>query len=135
MHIVLSVALLGTCNSLPLKMKEVPALYCLLAVVAMLLSAEGHHCPLLHAAADAQKTGCYTVMLKEATTAEEFQNVLRRVRQVADDARVYSTVTKVVKAFTVRLSSYALHLVSWLQYEHICYCKPKSQQTCTKLSL
>ena len=89
---------------------------CVIAVAAALggTAIEARRCPVLHAAGDAEKSGCYIVVLKQATSAAEFQSVLHRVVQMADGARVYGSVTRVAKAFTVKLSAYALNAVSQL---------------------
>ena len=79
-------------------------------------STEARRCPVLHATGDAEKTGCYIVVLKQATTAARFQSVLQQVVQMADGAKVYGSITRVAKAFTVKLSSYALHAVSTHTY-------------------
>ena len=90
-----------------------PNLGCLLiaATVLSAVKAQGQ-CPVLHAAEGAERTGCYIVVLKKATSAEEFQSVLRRVVGMADDAKVYGIVRNIAKAFTVKLSQEALQQVS-----------------------
>ncbi len=90
------------------------------SVVATLLccSTEARKCPVLHASGDAQRTGCYIVVLKEATTSEEFKSVLDRVVDMAEDAKLYGSVSTVAKAFTVKLSPGALLEV---RIYHDCY--------------
>lgn len=90
---------------------------CFLVAFALLGATEARRCPVLHATGNAEKTGCYIVVLKQATTAAKFQSVLQQVVQMADGAKVYGSVTRVAKAFTVKLSSYALHAVS-MTYTH-----------------
>ena len=103
---------------------------CLLVAVALLGATEARRCPVLHATEDAEKTGCYIVVLKQATTAAKFQSVLQKVVQMADDAKLYGSVTRVAKAFTVKLSSYALHAVS----PHIYHIRSICHQfNCSKL--
>ena len=86
---------------------------CILLIAAVFLNvAESRRrCPVLHAASGSQKTGCYIIVLKEATSAEDFQEVLAKVVKVADSAKVYGMVQRIAKAFTVKLTSYALHSV------------------------
>ena len=98
---------------------------CFFVAVALLGATEARRCPVLHATGNAEKTGCYIVVLKQATTAAKFQSVLQQVVQMADGAKVYGSVTRVAKAFTVKLSSYALHAVSMTciqlaNTKHIC---------------
>lgn len=87
---------------------------CVIAAAAVLGATviEARRCPVLHATGDAEKSGCYIVVLRQVTSASEFQSVLHRVVQMADGAKVYGSVTRVAKAFTVKLSAYALHAVS-----------------------
>lgn len=71
-------------------------------------------CPLLMASgvSDADKTGCYIVNLRKETTQEEFQAIQRQVLQRTDDHKIYGSVQRVVKAFTVKMSAYSLQSVS-----------------------
>ena len=71
-------------------------------------------CPLLRAtgAAESEKTGCYIVVLNKATTAENFTNILDKVLEMSEDAKVYGSVQKIAKAFTVKLSEIAVEAVS-----------------------
>ena len=84
-------------------------------LLLLLLAADAHDglCGrlVLRAPREAPTTGRYIVVLKEKTSPTELQQVLTRVLQVADDAKVYGYVEKVAKAFTVRLSSHSLELV------------------------
>ena len=105
---------------------------CLLVAVALLGATEARRCPVLHATEDTEKTGCYIVVLKQATTAAKFQSVLQKVVQMADGAKLYGSVTRVAKAFTVKLSSYALHAVSPHTYHIRSICH---QFNCRKLVL
>lgn len=70
--------------------------------------------PLLKAtgAIESEKTGCYIVVLNKATTAENFTNILDKVLEMSEDAKVYGSVQKVAKAFTVKLSEIAVETVS-----------------------
>lgn len=76
-------------------------------------------CPLLRAtgAAESEKTGCYIVVLNKSTTAENFTSILERVLKMSEDAKVYGSVQKVAKAFTVKLSEIAVETVSYLKSE------------------
>lgn len=71
-------------------------------------------CPLLRAtgASESEKTGCYIVVLNKATTAENFTNILDKVLEMSEDAKVYGSVQKIAKAFTVKLSEIAVEAVS-----------------------
>lgn len=71
-------------------------------------------CPLLRAtgAAESDKTGCFIVVLNKATTAENFTNILNKVLEMSEDAKVYGSVQKIAKAFTVKLSEIAVETVS-----------------------
>ncbi len=82
-------------------------------VVASLLycCAEARRCPVFHAAVGTQRTGCYIVVLKDATSGEQFQAVLDKVVGMAEDTKLYGRVSVVAKAFTVKLSSDALYKV------------------------
>ena len=83
----------------------------IIAAVFLSVAESRRRCPVLHAASGSQKTGCYIIVLKEATSAEDFQAVLTQVVKVADSAKVYGMVQRIAKAFTVKLTSYALHSV------------------------
>lgn len=56
-------------------------------------------------------TGCYFVVLRKKATEEEMVQTLHTVSKLADGSKIYSQVHKVVKAFTVKLSSYSLEIV------------------------
>ena len=83
-----------------------------IAAIALSAVKAQSQCPLLHAAEGAERTGCYIVVLKKATSAEEFQSVRNRVVGMTEDARVYGMVQKIAKAFAVKLSQDALQQVS-----------------------
>ena len=87
---------------------------CIIIAVFLSVAESRSRCPVLHASSDSQKSGCYIIVLKEATSAENFNEVLAKVVKVADDAKVYGMVQRVAKAFTVKLTPYALHLVSYI---------------------
>ena len=78
-------------------------------------------CPLLRAtgSAESEKTGCYIVVLNKSTTAENFTSILNRVLEMSEDAKVYGSVQKVAKAFTVKLSEIAVETVS-CKKNHAC---------------
>ena len=71
-------------------------------------------CPLLRAtgASASEKTGCFIIVLNKTTTADKFQDILSRVLNMSEDAKVYGSVQRVAKAFTVKLSEVALGVVS-----------------------
>ena len=71
-------------------------------------------CPLLRAtgAEESEKTGCFIVVLNKATTAENFTNILDKVLEMSEDAKVYGSVQRIAKAFTVKLSEIAVEAVS-----------------------
>lgn len=99
------------------KMKAVFCItLCVMAVIKANLveGAPGDRCPLLLASgvSDSDKTGCYIVNLLKETTPEKYQSVMSRVLQMTDDNKIYGSVQGVVKAFTVKLSSYSLESVS-----------------------
>ena len=79
-----------------------------------LIMAEDNKCPLLRATgvAESDKTGCYIIVLNKTTSAEKFQNIQSRVVEMSEDAKVYGSVQRVAKAFTVKLSDTALESVS-----------------------
>ena len=88
-------------------------------------------CPLLKAtgAAESEKTGCYIVVLNKATTAENFTIILDKVLEMSEDAKVYGSVQKVTKAFTVKLSEIAVETVSCIheqQYVAVVWTHPFS---------
>lgn len=85
-------------------------------------------CPLLKAtgATESEKTGCYIVVLNKATTAENFTNILDKVLEMSEDAKVYGSVQKIAKAFTVKLSEIAVEAVSCIHIysrDYICMLK------------
>lgn len=76
------------------------------------LSAHGS-CPVLRAtgASASEKTGCFIIVLNKTTTAEKFQDVLSKVVNMSEDAKVYGSVQRIAKAFTIKLSEIALEAV------------------------
>ena len=86
----------------------------LLVLFALLPLSLARRCPVLRVqgVSDDDKTGCYIVSLKKNTSHEKFQEILSRVVHMSDDAKVYGSVERVAKAFTVRLSDYSLNAVS-----------------------
>ena len=89
-------------------------LCCSLLVLPRDTMAEKAKCPVLRATgvSDEDKTGCYTVVLNKATSADMFESILSRVLNMTEDAKVYASVQRVAKAFTVRLSEIAIEAVS-----------------------
>ena len=67
--------------------------------------------PLLRVPSGGQVTGCYVVVLREKATEEEMSQTMNTVSKLADGAIIYNSVHRVVKAFTVKLSSYSLEIV------------------------
>ena len=86
----------------------------LLAWIPKMIASAEIKCPLLRAtgATESEKTGCYIVVLSKTTTVENFANILDRVLEMSEDAKVYSSVQKIAKAFTVKLSEIAIEAVS-----------------------
>ena len=80
-------------------------------MLALALVCTARRCPLLHAEQSANKTGCYIVVLKKATTPEKFTEILQRATSMADEHKVYGVVQTVSKAFTAKLSPYSLNVV------------------------
>ena len=68
--------------------------------------------PLLRMPANSAGTGCYFIVLKEKTSEAEMQQLMATISRYAEDSRVYTVIKKVSKAFTVKLSPFALQLVS-----------------------
>lgn len=68
-------------------------------------------CPLLHAPEGAEKTGCYLVLMKEATPMKMYKSVMERVVNVSEGNKLYGSVQRVAMAFSVKLSTSALHEV------------------------
>ena len=85
----------------------------LLLFQTVLLS-EGALCPLLRAAkaASSEKTGSYIVVLKEETSHEMYLKIKAQIEQLSTDQKLHGSTEKVAKAFTVRLTDYALNTVS-----------------------
>ncbi len=67
--------------------------------------------PVLRVPRDAPTTGRCTVALKPSASEKDLQKLMTTVMKVADDAKVYGYVERVAKAFTVKLSPYALEIV------------------------
>ena len=95
-----------------LYMKSEVVLLCLAIAFAALIRIEAKRCPILYASSESETTGCYIVVLKEATTHEKFQEIVQRAVAMTDDAKVHGAVEKVIKAFTVKLSPSSLEVVS-----------------------
>ncbi len=81
-------------------------------LAVQLLAACAHSMrPVLRVPRDAPTTGRCTVAVSPSATEEEQQKLMTTVMKVSDDAKVYGYVDKVAKAFTVKLSPYALEIV------------------------
>ena len=97
-------------------MKPIACIVLLFLQLALLpqvtLSAQSM-CPLLRAtgASASEKTGCFIIVLNKTTTAEKFQETLSKVVNMSEDAKVYGSVQRVAKAFTIKLSEIALEAV------------------------
>ncbi len=76
--------------------------------------------PLLRRPLGSSGTGCYFIVLKDKASEEEMQQVMAATARVAEGTKVYSSVKKVSKAFTVKLSPYALEVVSQNKIIIIC---------------
>lgn len=68
--------------------------------------------PLLRLPSNSEGTGCYFIVLRDKTSEEEMQHLMATISRYAEDSRIYSVVKKVSKAFTVKLSPFALQLVN-----------------------
>lgn len=99
-----------------MKLRQLHLYVVLLHVVVLLqvLVAEKTKCPLLKAtgASESERTGCYIIVLNSTTSPETFQDVQSKVIEMSEDAKIYGSVQKVIKAFTVNLSEIALEAVS-----------------------
>ena len=84
---------------------------------------EGTLCPLLRAAREAssEKTGSYIVVLKEETSHEMYLNIKAQVELLSTDQKLHGYTEKVAKAFTVRLTDFALNIVSKLLTKKVFY--------------
>ena len=89
---------------------------CLLAVATCV--AESRR-PVLRAAPNAVTTGNYVVVLRRNTTTETLQEIMSRASKYSDDNMVHRYVDTVAKAFTLKLSSYSLEVVSHYYYHRM----------------
>ena len=72
-------------------------------------------CPVLRATgvSESEKSGCYIVSVNRATNMETFLDIQSRVvERMSEDGKLYGSVHRVTKAFTVKLSDEALETVS-----------------------
>ena len=69
---------------------------------------------------DSDKSGYYIVVLRDDTTHDMFEDVVSRVIPISTDVQLHGSVEGLVKAFTVKLSDDALHVVSRSNYGIIC---------------
>ena len=102
-----------------------PSLLCLCLLPYWAQCGELDRRPVLHKPQGSPGTGCYFVVLEEKTPEEQMQQLMAAISKLADDSRIHSMVKKVSKAFTVKLSSYALELVAkhfFFQSETIICC-------------
>lgn len=67
--------------------------------------------PVLRKPIGSAGTGCYFIVLVDKTSEEEMQRLIATVSKYAEGYRIYSTLRKVTKAFTAKLTPYALELV------------------------
>ena len=84
-----------------------------LALLPQITLSADAKCPLLRAtgASASERTGCFIIMLNKTTTPEKFQEILSKVVNMSEDAKVYGSVQRVAKAFTIKLSEIALETV------------------------
>ena len=80
--------------------------------LTLILGTIAEQCPLLHAPEGANRTGCYIVVLDSTIAPEKFAEILERATALAEENRVYGLVQSVSKAFTLKLSTESLNLVS-----------------------
>lgn len=104
-----------------------PEVLTCLVLLGLAVGCAARRCPLLHAAEGVNKTGCYIVVLRQATTPEKFDEILQTATNMAEESRAYGVVRTVSKAFTVKLSAYSLNLVCGLHerkmvYTFVCLC-------------
>ena len=81
-------------------------------LLALILGSVAEQCPLLHAPEGADRTGCYIVVLDRTVAPEKFAEILERATGLAEENRVYGLVKNVAKAFTLKLSTESLNIVS-----------------------
>ena len=99
----------------------------LTVLLTLALGCAARHCPLLHAAEGANKTGCYIVVLHKETSPEKFTEIVQRATSMAEGHKLHGLVKNVTKAFTVKLSAYSLNLVgtyskaNWFNEKLMCF--------------
>jgi len=67
--------------------------------------------PILRKPLGAAVTGCYFVVLKEKTPEDVMDQLLVTISGLAEDNKIHTVIKKIAKAFTVKLSPYALEMV------------------------
>ena len=89
---------------------------CLTFIVflTLIFGSIAEQCPLLHAPEGANRTGCYIVVLDSTIAPEKFAEILKRATDLAEGKHVYGLVQNVSKAFTLKLSTESLNLVSYM---------------------
>ena len=80
--------------------------------LTLILGSVAEQCPLLHAPEGADRTGCYIVVLDSTIAPEKFAEILERATGLSEGNRVHGLVQNVSKAFTLKLSTESLNLVS-----------------------
>ena len=92
---------------------------CLLLVLLPCMTVQGETeqvhrrpVPLLRGPIGSASTGCYFIVLEDKTSEEEMQRIIATVSKYAEGYKIYSTLRKVTKAFTAKLTPYALELVN-----------------------
>ena len=80
--------------------------------LTLILGSIAEQCPLLHAPEGVNRTGCYIVVLDSTIAPEKFAEILERATGLAEENHVYGLVQNVSKAFTLKLSTESLNLVS-----------------------
>ncbi len=93
-----------------LSLVQLASALCLLALGSC---DSGRAVPVLRKPIGSAGTGCYFVVLREKTSEVEMQQLMATISKYAEDAKIYSVVKRVAKTFTVKLSPYALELVSY----------------------
>ena len=99
--------MLACVHSLVMKVEVV--FFCLFVA---LLTADARKCPFHQASSGSEKTGCYIVVVNEATTREKFQEIVQRAVAMTDNGRLYGKVETIMMAFSVKLSLSSLEEVS-----------------------
>ena len=83
----------------------------LVLLLSLVDAACGRRGPLILVPPGSEKTGRYIVVLQDSLSSQQVQGVVARAARLADGAKVYVCVERVLKAFSVALSPYALEAV------------------------